>query len=899
MDQKTPRRAHVSNAASGDRSLMRLLGRLLGDVIREQHGRATFDQIEAIRSRSVDEHRRGAPDEALKRMLMGLSLGDMLVFIRGFAIFSQLANIADDHLVRRDALGEPDPLAAAAARLDLASPGVRAFFADAVMTPVITAHPTEVRRKSILDREEAIADLIEASGRTAPTGEIEAQIKREVRILWQTRMLREVRINVSDEIDNAASIFERTFLPGVPRLARRLAAATGQPFPPACMQVGSWVGGDRDGNPFVNAQTLDYALARQGQAVIDWQLAQLHALGAELSLAEEFTAVSKELEQLADSSGDANPHRTDEPYRRALVGCYARLAATREAVLGEGPARPPRVRLKAYESPRELAGDLAVVARSLEASGAEDLAEGRLFDLREGLDAFGFHLAVVDLRQNSDVHQRVVGELLGKADVAASYDTLIEARRVELLCEELAHPRLLRSPFSDYSPETLSELGMVDAAARLRRTFGDGAITNYVISKATSVSDMLEVFLLLKEAGLFAPGQAPRSALRVVPLFETIDDLRASARTMAAYFRLPLARAVVEGQGGLQEIMIGYSDSNKDGGYVTSNWEIRTAIGRLVELGRAEGLAVRFFHGRGGAVGRGGGSSVEAIQALPEGAVRRGIRITEQGEVVASKYGHPVDGLLSLETILAAALLADLDHQPDAADGAFAEALEAMSGEAVRAYRGLVYETEGFEDYFRQSTPVSEIADLKIGSRPASRTASSHIADLRAIPWVFSWSQSRVMLPGWYGFGAAVHSPALAPHGGLEGLERLHRTSPFFRSVVANLEMVLAKSDLLIARRYADLVQDRAMAGAVFGRLAAEWTSTRDAVLAITGQSHLLEHNPKLGQSIRLRLPYIDPLNVLQVELLRRHRAGEADDDIRRGIHMSINGVSAGLRNSG
>ena len=625
----------------------------------------------------------------------------------------------------------------------------------------------------------------------------------------------------------------------------------------------------------------------------------MHALGGELSLADEFTGVSDDLAALATASGDDNPQRGDEPYRRALVGCYARLAATRSAILGRGPARPPRMVLDAYETPRALAADLEVVAESLKANGAADIADGRLFDVREAIEAFGFHLAVVDLRQNSDVHERVVTELLAKSDVTQDYARLSEAKRIELLCAELTSPRLLRSPYRDYSAETASELGVVDAAARLRGRFGPGAIANYVISKATSPSDMLEVAILLKEAGLFTPGEAPASGLRIVPLFETIEDLHASDATMAAYLDLPIARAIIAAQDNLQEVMIGYSDSNKDGGYVTSNWETRSAIGRLITLGHARGVDLRFFHGRGGAVGRGGGSSFEAIQALPRGAVVRGIRITEQGEVVASKYGHPLGGLISLETIAAATLLAGLDHAPDAADGEFGEALAVMSAAARTAYRGLVYETPGFEDYFRQSTPVSEIADLKIGSRPASRTASSRIADLRAIPWVFSWSQSRVMLPGWYGFGAAATGGQLARHGGLDGLKRLHAASPFFRATVANMEMVLAKSNLGIAHRYAGLVEDRDLAQSVFARLEAEWTVTRDAVLAITGQSKLLQHDERLAQSIRLRLPYIDPLNVLQVELLRRHRAGEADDDLRRGIHMSINGVSAGLRNSG
>ena len=516
--------------------------------------------------------------------------------------------------------------------------------------------------------------------------------------------------------------------------------------------------------------------------------------------------------------------------------------------------------------------------------------------MREAVAAFGFHLAVMDQRQNSDVHERVVGELLAQAGVCEDYLSLPEARRVALLVAELASPRLLRSPYRDYGDETRSELGVVDAAARQRRRFGDGAIANYVISKAASVSDMLEVAILLKEAGLFVPGETPACALRIVPLFETIDDLRNSSDVMAAYFDLPLARAILAGQGGLQEVMIGYSDSNKDGGYVTSNWEIRTAINGLLALGAKRGVDMRFFHGRGGAVGRGGGSSFEAIQALPAGAVRRGIRITEQGEVVSSKYGHPLGGLTSLETIAAAALMADLEHESDSADDEFAKVMAQMSGEACAAYRDLVYETPGFEDYFRQSTPVVEIADLKIGSRPASRTASSKIADLRAIPWVFSWSQSRVMLPGWYGFGTATSGAGPAR---IEALGRLHATSPFFRSVVSNLEMVLAKSSLPIAARYADLVAVKALSKAVFARIEAEWRTSRDAVLAITGQDALLRHNPRLDQSIRLRLPYIDPLNLLQVELLRRHRAGEADEDVRRGIHMSINGVSAGLRNSG
>jgi phosphoenolpyruvate carboxylase len=887
-------RAGLDGRGGASRATVRLLGRLLGDAIREQHGEAIFDLIEDIRARSVVEHRQGQADPALSARLTGLSLDEMLLLIRGFAVFSQLANIADDHAARREGLAAPSPVESLNAK-DRAADIAR-FLAGAVLTPVITAHPTEVRRKSILDREGAIAELLDR----APTDDartLQTALMREIRILWQTRMLRSVRIDVRDEIENAVSIFERTFLAQLPALKRRMAALVGaEGLTPGWIELGSWVGGDRDGNPFVTAQTLRHALRRQGEAAIDWHLRELHALGGELSISSEFAPVDDALLTLAEGSGDANPQRDDEPYRRALVGCYARLAATREALIGQGPMRGGAAPAAPYAKPDDLAADLAVVDQSLRDNGAADLAEGRLLNLREAVSAFGFHLAKVDLRQNADVHERVVAELLAKAGIAPDYLGLSEPRRVSLLLAELSDPRLLRSPYRDYGDQTASELAVLDAAAGLREQYGPGAISHYVISKAASVSDLLETAVLMKEAGLFAPGDAPRCALRIIPLFETIDDLRASAAVMSAWFDLPLARAVLAGQGGLQEVMIGYSDSNKDGGYVTSNCEIRAAISALLALGRAKGVDLRFFHGRGGAVGRGGGSSVEAIQALPAGAVRRGIRITEQGEVVSSKYGHPLGGLQSLETLAAASVLADLEPAPDSADDKDAALLEAFSREAFTAYRDLVYETPGFEDYFRQSTPVAELAELKIGSRPSSRTASSRIADLRAIPWVFSWSQARVMLPGWYGFGAASMA------GGAEriaALARLHAQSPFFRSMVSNLEMVLAKSSLPIAAHYAELVSDRALAQAIFPRIEAEWRASRDAVLAITGQGELLEANPRLAASIRMRLPYVDPLNVLQVELLRRHRAGETDDDIRRGIHMSINGVSAGLRNTG
>ena len=893
------------HAPSVSRAAIRLLGRLLGEVIREHHGQRAFERVEDIRRLSVGKHREGPSDPVLGDRLGRLALPEMVLLIRAFSIFSQLANIADDHLARREAVADDvDPLDRVGDQPHLDQAAVKGFLGRALVSPVITAHPTEVRRKSILDREAAIADLLplhERRGqRTADRVDIEAQIKAQIRILWQTRMLRPERIAVTDEIDNAVSIFARTFISQMPLFMRRLDRAFGLQGPsPAFMRVGSWVGGDRDGNPFVTAQTLTYALTRQCEVVIDHYLDQLHALGGELALSEEYTASSEALKALAEKGFYTSRHKEDETYRRALVGCYARLAATRLALLGRLPARLPRAEAEPYEGPDGLEADLAVIAESLTQNGDADIARGRLLDLRQALATFGFHLASMDTRQNSDVHERVIGELLQSAGVADGYGSMPEAERQAVLLAELASPRLLRSPYRGYSDEAVKEMSVADAAFRLRKLFGPDAVANYVISKTDSVSDLLETAVILKEAGLLEPDDRPASALRIVPLFETIEDLRASDRIMDAYFDTPQIKAMLERQGGVQEVMIGYSDSNKDGGYVTSTWEIRSAITRLVALGRARGVTIRFFHGRGGAVGRGGGSSFDAIRALPEGAVAAGVRITEQGEVVASKYGDPDVGRTNLEVIASAAILADLQADRDLADGGGAEALAAFSAKAFEAYRELVYGTPNFETYFRQSTPLPEISALNIGSRPASRTASTRIEDLRAIPWVFSWSQARIMLPGWYGFGSAVAAAFGDAKAGAKELARIHARSPFLRSTVSNLEMVLAKSSLQIGRSYADLVEDRALADSVFERISAEWIATREAVLAITGQRTLLEHSPRLAESIRLRLPYVDALNLLQVDLLRRRRAGDEDEAIGRGIRMSINGVSASLRNSG
>jgi phosphoenolpyruvate carboxylase len=626
----------------------------------------------------------------------------------------------------------------------------------------------------------------------------------------------------------------------------------------------------------------------------------VHALGAELPISKRFTPVSAALERLAQASPDRSPHREDETYRRALIGIYARLVATASALGVAAEHRSAVATAEPYANPAAFRADLDVVDASLRENHSALVADGRLRQLRLAVSAFGFHLAQVDLRQNSEIHEEVVAELLRVAHVAPDYAALPEGERARLLRAELASPRPLRSAFETYSELARGELAILEAARGAVKRLGPEAIRQYVISKAESVSDLLEVAVLLKEAGLLTPGDRLASSVQVVPLFETIKDLRGAPATMEAWLSLPEARTLAAVQGNVQEVMLGYSDSNKDGGYVTSNWELYKAESALVGVFRRAKVRLRFFHGRGGTVGRGGGPSYEAILAQPPGAVQGQLRLTEQGEVIASKYANRELGKRNLEALVAATVRATVDDRPREEHEGFHDVMEELSAAAFRAYRDLVYETPGFVDYFRSTTCVGEISDLNIGSRPASRKASTRIEDLRAIPWVFSWAQCRVMLPGWFGFGTAVES-FLARRGdeGREILSQMWREWPFFRAMLSNLDMLLAKADFTVAARYRELVADPVSGDAIFARIRTEFDATVQALFGITGSLAFLEANPSLARSLRNRLPYLDPLNHLQVELLKRYRAGEVDEKVKRGIHLTINGLAAGLRNSG
>jgi phosphoenolpyruvate carboxylase len=906
------------------RNDIRLLGRILGDTVREQEGDTVFELVERVRQTAVRFARDGDPAarNELAALLDPLPRDTTQAVVRAFSYFLQLANIAEDeHHIRRrrahDLAGSPPREGSLIFALDSLSTAAVApetiadFFAHAVVAPVLTAHPTEVQRQSLIRNHRDLAHLLDQRERLQMTPEEEAEndlaLANSILTLWQSRMLRPVRLKVLDEVKNGITYFKETFFTELPRLYIQATQQLQKRYPdtkwalPPFFRVGSWIGGDRDGNPFVTADILREALRLQSAAALNHYLEEVHELGGELPLSDLLVKVTPELLMLAEHSTDHSPQRADEPYRRALSGIYARLAATARVLDQVEPVRHEIGCAAAYDTPEALRADLKVLANSLKLNGSGNLAGGRLRRLLRGVQVFGFHLAPIDLRQNSEVHARSVAELLAGAGRCPDYEALPEIERISLLTAEIATPRPLYSPYLSYSEETQGELAIFFAARELRQKYGSAALPNFIISKTDGVSDLLELALLLKESGLLLPGAKPQLNVNIIPLFETIEDLQKSAATMAGVFAIPVYRELIAGLGDEHEVMLGYSDSNKDGGFLTSGWELYKAEIELAQVFKQHGVRLRLFHGRGGSVGRGGGPTYHAILAQPAGAVSGQIRLTEQGEVISTKYGNADTGRRNLEVLLAATLEASLTDHENKVEPAeqFHAVMDELSLRAFNAYRGLVYETPGFTTFFRQSTVVSEIALLNIGSRPASRKASERIEDLRAIPWVFSWAQCRLMLPGWYGFGAAVDGFLVANPEGLTTLRRMVKSWPFFQSLLSNMDMVLAKTDLAIASRYAELVADVELRERIFSQIKAEWALTKKHLLAILEQDDFLADNPMLKRSLQLRSPYMDPLNHLQVELLKRHRAGETDERVARGIHLSINGVASGLRNSG
>lgn len=906
---------------------IRLLGGILGDMVREHSGTEVFDLVEAARLAAFKIRRAEIDRDELADLFVDLDISVALPIIRAFSNFALLANLAEDiHRERRRMIhvragDRPQDSSLAATYTKLADAGltddqVALALADATVVPVITAHPTETRRRSVFEAQNRITELMRYRDRTELTAAEQTQVteglRRQILTLWQTALIRLERLTIQDEIRSGLRYYDASFFEVVPKINTGVRSALRAAYPDAglpdepILRMGSWIGGDRDGNPFVTGEIVDMATTLAARTAIGHHLAELEELAQELSMSSRLMAPSDALYELAGR--DREDPGADEPFRLALRHIRSRLVATATGLFGEEVMKTSDLFLldgaAPYETAVELLADLDVIDAGLRSAGDHIIADDRLLALRESVRTFGFHLSGLDMRQNSDMHEEVIAELLAWAGVHPDYLSLDEDARVEILTKELAARRPLTRPDADLSELASKELAIVRAAASAVERFGPQAVPNYVISMCTSVSDMLEPMILLKEAGLIdldAETGRLTSTVRIVPLFETIEDLQQGAETLLAALDIDLYRDLVDGQSGIQEVMLGYSDSNKDGGYMAANWALYRGELDLVEAAQKAGIRLRLFHGRGGTVGRGGGPSYDAILAQPPGAVQGSLRITEQGEIIAAKYAEPVSAERNLETLLAATIessLLDVEGLGDDSEDAYAN-MDEIAALARAAYSKLVHDTPGFVEYFTTSTPLSEIGALNIGSRPASRKQTEKISDLRAIPWVLSWTQSRVMLPGWYSTGSAFEQWIGDDEQRLATLQRYYEQWPFFRTVMSNMAQVLAKSDMGLAHRYAQLVPDEALRDKVFGMIVAEHERTIAMYARITGTSDLLADNAALKRSVYNRFPYLEPLNLLQVELLRRFRAGDDEPRIRRGIQLTMNGLATALRNSG
>jgi len=920
--------APVINLDNKDQPLIddiRLLGRILGDTIRAQEGLESYERVEFVRRLSV-AYRRDANEAAgkkLEKYLKKLKSDDAVSVIRAFSYFSHLSNIAEDlHRMRRRKVreqegyiglkgqdGSLDKSFALLKKQGLSLREITSAIQEFHISPVLTAHPTEVQRASLLDAERDILDLLahrEVLSNLRELAKNEKLLRAKVSQLWQTRLLRFSTLTVQNEIDNVLSYYPRTLLSAVPHLYEDIEdlLKTDQIAP--VLQMGHWIGGDRDGNPFVTDQTMTYALKRQSQVIFKYYLSELELLGKELSMSTRLVVVSSALNKLAEESGDTQAHRQDEPYRRALIGIYRRLMASMSSLSDQTNAEfRSAIKLgqgEPYKNVKMFIDDLLTIKQSLLENHGDLIVHLRLKSLIRVATVFGFHLATLDLRQSSDKHEAAVAELLDQAGVETSYKDLNESQKRQCLLKVLADPRPLRIPTFAYSSQTQTELDVFSAAKKIIESYGPDAIRQHIISHTESVSDLLELLVLQKEASLFEGSlEKGRLALIPVPLFETIHDLQQAAQIMKEFYALPHIANLIIRSGSTQEIMLGYSDSNKDGGYLTSNWSLYEATEELVQLFKQyRGIKLRLFHGRGGTVGRGGGPSYEAVLSQAPGSVAGQIRLTEQGEVIASKYSHQDMARRNLEALFSATLEATLIKSKHKIPEEFKAIAQKLSSSSNQAYKKLVYEDSSFADNFFAITPISEIAHLNLGSRPASRTGSRRIQDLRAIPWSFSWGQSRIMLPAWYGFGSAIEDFLSSNKTkNRQLLRKMYAEWPFFKALLSNMDMVMAKADMSIAKRYMTLNPDWRSGKKISEAIEQEWERTTQALEIITQEKHRLSQNPSLARSIKHRFPYIDPLNHLQIELIRRWRGGQQDDRTRLGIHLSINGISAGLRNTG
>ena len=826
-------------------------------------------------------------------------------------LFAQILNIAEDvHHERRRQIHEDaghnsaeGSLTETVRKLKAGKVNGKALqqqLDNTVVTAVLTAHPTEVQRQTVLSFNRRIRALLPQRERCTNPDAL-AQLRREIDTvllgLWQTSETRRHKLSVNDEINNGVSIFPMSFFEALPKLYRTMERDFQTAYPsvrvPNILKIGGWIGGDRDGNPFVSAETLRFAFRRHADAVFRFYRGELDKLYRELPLSIRRVKVNEDVMALAALSPDEEIARTEEPYRRAIAYIMARaMGKARSLGLGMGCKFGF---LEPYATVEEFLNDLKKLQRSLHENGSQLLAEGRLADIIRSVSVFGFHMMPLDLRQHAGKHADVVAELFQHAGLE-DYNSLNEEQKQAALLRELGHQRPLYSPFITYSDHTRHELAIFNEARKIKDEFGEDAVTQSIISNCEQPSDLLALALLLKESGLLVVENGkPHSRINIVPLFETIEALENACPVMETMFRLDWYDALLESRGNIQEIMLGYSDSNKDGGYVTSSWCLYQAELGLVELFKKYNVRMRLFHGRGGSVGRGGGPSYQAILAQPAGSVAGQIRITEQGEVITAKYADPGNAQRNLETLVAATLEASiLPDKKDPDD----KLMQDLSDVSFKYYRELITHPD-FIDYFLQTSPIQEIATLNLGSRPASRKTLARIQDLRAIPWVFSWMQNRLMLPAWYGFGSAVETLCEGNPDTLTALREHAQSNPFFQAMLSNMEQVMAKTDITLAENYAGLSESPDKAKVIFGMIKEEYQRSRKALLDLLQTEELLRDNRSLARSLALRIPYLNALNGLQVAMLKRLRKEPDNPHALLMVHLTINGVAQGLRNTG
>ncbi|CEZ02919.1 phosphoenolpyruvate carboxylase [Streptococcus pneumoniae] len=878
-----------------------ILTELLEDITKNMLAPETFEKIIQLKELSTQEYYQG-----LNRLVTSLSNDEMVYISRYFSILPLLINISEDvdlaYEINHQNNIDQDYLGKLSTTIKLVAEKENAveILEHLNVVPVLTAHPTQVQRKSMLDLTNHIHSLLRKY-RDVKLGLINKDkwhndLRRYIEIIMQTDMIREKKLKVTNEITNAMEYYNSSFLKAVPHLTteyKRLAQAHGLNLKQAKpITMGMWIGGDRDGNPFVTAKTLKQSALTQCEVIMNYYDKKIYQLYREFSLSTSIVNVSKQVREMARQSKDNSIYREKELYRRALFDIQSKIQATKTYLIEDEEVGTR------YETANDFYKDLIAIRDSLLENKGESLISGDFVELLQAVEIFGFYLASIDMRQDSSVYEACVAELLKSAGIHSRYSELSEEEKCDLLLKELEEdPRILSATHAEKSELLAKELAIFKTARVLKDKLGDDVIRQTIISHATSLSDMLELAILLKEVGLV---DTERARVQIVPLFETIEDLDHSEETMRKYLSLSLAKKWIDSRNNYQEIMLGYSDSNKDGGYLSSCWTLYKAQQQLTAIGDEFGVKVTFFHGRGGTVGRGGGPTYEAITSQPLKSIKDRIRLTEQGEVIGNKYGNKDAAYYNLEMLVSAAINRMITQKKSDTNtpNRYEAIMDQVVDRSYDIYRDLVFGNEHFYDYFFESSPIKAISSFNIGSRPAARKTITEIGGLRAIPWVFSWSQSRVMFPGWYGVGSSFEEFINKNPENIAILRDMYQNWPFFQSLLSNVDMVLSKSNMNIAFEYAKLCEDEQVK-AIYETILNEWQVTKNVILAIEGHDELLADNPYLKASLDYRMPYFNILNYIQLELIKRQRRGELSSDQERLIHITINGIATGLRNSG